>query len=67
MKFWPLSWLKTMVYNRIILETDAQQVSLAFKSSDMNLSYFDVIIDDCKILSKNLGNCTLAFVKRSAN
>ena len=51
-----LSWLKTMGYNKIILETDAQQVSLAFNSSNANLSYFGAIIDDCTIFSRDLSN-----------
>ena len=39
----------------------------ALVSSNMDIFYFGSIIDDYKILVKDLGECSFAFVKRSVN
>ncbi|XVF00158.1 hypothetical protein REPUB_Repub03eG0261000 [Reevesia pubescens] len=46
---------------------DAQLVFQALTSSSENLSYFGLIIDDCKILAKDLIDCCFGFAKRLAN
>ena len=62
-----LSWLKNLSYNKVIVELDAQQLVHALQGFQEDLSYFGSIVEDCKILSKDLGDCTFVFVKQSAN
>ena len=62
-----LSWIKSLGYSRLIMELDAQKIILAIHGSYGENSYFGTLIDDCKILSKDLGKCSFVFSKRSAN
>ena len=55
-----LSWLKYLGHNKIVLELDALNVFNA-------LSYFGFIINDCKIMDKDLRKYPFAFVMRSMN
>ena len=46
---------------------DAQQVISVLNNTVEDLSYFGSVISDCKILTKNLVECSFVFVNRSAN
>ena len=58
-----LSWLKNQNYSRVILELDAQQVVHALNGSNIDLSYFGVLIGDCKSIAKDLDEFSFSFVK----
>ena len=62
-----LSWLKSLNISKVIVESDALQVINCLNGDHSDKSYFGNIIDDCKILSKDLGVCLFKFVRRSAN
>ena len=62
-----LSWLKSLGYNKVIVESNAQQLIHALQDSNGDLSYFGFIVDDCKIMSKDLGEYLFVFAKRLAN
>ena len=62
-----LSWLKSLGLNRVILEYDAQLVIQSILNPKVDVSYFGSLINDCRFLAKDLGECSFAFVKRSAN
>ncbi|XP_043814104.1 uncharacterized protein LOC122724008 [Manihot esculenta] len=63
-----LSWLKTLPYHHVTVETDCQVVTKALISQDNEvLSYFQSIIVDCKALLNELPNVSFRFVYRSAN
>ena len=49
------------------MESDALQVINAVKDVHGDSSHFGAIIDDCKVLSKDLGECVFKFVRRSPN
>ena len=62
-----LSWINSLGYSRMIMELDAQKIILAINGSYGENSYFGTLIDDCKILSRDLGECSFVFSKRSVN
>ena len=62
-----LSWLKSLGYNKVIVESDAQQLIHALHDSYGDFSYFGSLVDDCKIISRDLGECLFVFTKRSMN
>ena len=51
----------------MVLETDALNDFNALVRTNKDFSYFGSIIDESKILAKDLGECSFAFVKRSTN
>ena len=51
-----LNWLKNLNITKVIVESDALQVINAMKGDHGDRLYFDFIINDCKILSKDLGD-----------
>ena len=61
------SWVKSLGYTKVIIELDAQQLIQALNNSVSDHSYYGVLVDDCKILSKDLSECLFVFAKRSAN
>ena len=62
-----LSWLKSLGLNKVILESDAQFVIQSILNPKVDVSYFGSLINDCRSLAKDLGECSFVFVKRSAN
>ena len=42
-------------------------LELAMNQSQADLSYFGLVVEDCKSLLAILTNCCIRFVKRSAN
>ncbi|XP_038715125.1 uncharacterized protein LOC120008837 [Tripterygium wilfordii] len=62
-----LRWLKDNVISNVIIESDALIIVQAMKSSCLDSSYIDVIIDECKSLLKEINNYRICFVRRSAN
>ncbi|KAK2636706.1 hypothetical protein Ddye_031498 [Dipteronia dyeriana] len=62
-----LSWLKAHSFSKVIMETDALKVVQALKSRVSDPNYFGLIIDDCNVLLKEIPDCTVCFVRRSAN
>ena len=62
-----LSWLKSLRFNKVVIESDAQVVVLAILGSKEDLSYFGSVIEDCKSYTKDLGVCVFVFVKRLTN
>ena len=59
--------MKNWNLNKIIVEFDALQVIKAIQDAYGDCSYFGAIIDDCKVISKDLESCVFKFVRRSAN
>ena len=55
-----------MGLNRVVVESDSQLLVKALQGTNRDLSYFGSLVEDCKILSKDLGDCLFTF-KRSAN
>ena len=59
--------MKTLCINRVILESDAQQIISALNSIMKNFFYFDLIINDYKIFVKDLIECFFVFTNRLTN
>ncbi|XP_073121019.1 uncharacterized protein [Henckelia pumila] len=63
-----LSWLKSLGFSHIIVESDALLVIEALNnSSESDSSILGLIVDDCKILAGDFSSCQFVFVYRSAN
>ena len=62
-----LSWVKNLGFIKVVIELDAQQLIQALHNSDRDYSYFGALVNDCKILSKDLSECSFVFTKRLAN
>lgn len=62
-----LSWLKRKRLNHVHIELDSLAVCQAFGSKMLDSSYFGSIIDDCRSIVKDLGSCSVYFIRRSAN
>ena len=62
-----LSWLKSLGLNRVILESDTQLIIQSILGSKVDSSYFGSLVDDCRSLAKDLGECLFVFVKKSTN
>ena len=64
-----LSWIKSKNWPHVIIETDCLVVVQAIRSSYVSLSYFGIVIDECKQHLSDLRGrrVILNFVKRSVN
>ncbi|XP_075091985.1 uncharacterized protein LOC142172111 [Nicotiana tabacum] len=63
-----LSWLKMQHHKSpITIEMDCLLAKQALERSDNGNSYFDIIVQDCKVLMCDFTSISLSFVKRSAN
>ncbi|XP_060972158.1 uncharacterized protein LOC115717516 [Cannabis sativa] len=62
-----LSWLNCHNYTRAAIETDNLVCVEAIWSAESFASGFDLVVEKCKNILKNLLNVSLFFVKRSAN
>ncbi|XP_062089241.1 uncharacterized protein LOC133795796 [Humulus lupulus] len=62
-----LSWIKRRRWVDAVIETDSILVVQALRSNISMDSYFGCVIDDCKVLWKDLNSVSIVFVKRSAN
>uniref|UniRef100_A0A803PPX6 RNase H type-1 domain-containing protein n=1 Tax=Cannabis sativa TaxID=3483 RepID=A0A803PPX6_CANSA len=62
-----LSWLNCHNYTRAAIETDNLVCVEAIWSAESFASGFDLVVEKCKNILRNLLNVSLFFVKRSAN
>lgn len=62
-----LSWIKRCQWNHVMVESDCIVLVQALRSNVIMLSDFGRIIDDCRMLLKQLLNISVYFVKHSAN
>ena len=62
-----LSWIKKRSWQQVEVETDSLLVVQVLMSSMSMVSYFGVVIDDCKALWKDLVSVSICFVKCLAN
>lgn len=62
-----LSWLKLKKISSVHIELDSLVVVHAFDSQRKDSFYFGSIIDDCKLVVKDLGSYSMYFVRRSTN
>ncbi|XP_060967364.1 uncharacterized protein LOC133035537 [Cannabis sativa] len=62
-----LSWLKDRGFTDAAVETDSLVCVEAIRHTASFNSGFGLVVEDCKILLKNLSHVSLFFVKRSAN
>ncbi|KAJ8767776.1 hypothetical protein K2173_020716 [Erythroxylum novogranatense] len=62
-----LSWIKSLSFFPICVETDCLIVSQFLESTHIFSSYFSVIIQDCKALLHELSSVSFAFVRKPAN
>ena len=62
-----LSWIKRRQWSNVVVETDSLLVVQALRANMGMTSYFGNIIDDCKLLLRDLVSVSVYFVKRSAN
>ena len=56
--------MKNLGFTKVIIESDAQQLIQVLHNSDRNYSYFDTLVDNCEILSKDLHECSFVFTKK---
>ena len=54
-----LNWIKNLGFRKVIIEIDALNVYDVLVKSNMDLSFADSVLDDCKILAQDLVECTL--------
>ncbi|KAJ9135229.1 hypothetical protein P3X46_032437 [Hevea brasiliensis] len=59
-----LSWLKSLSFQPVCVETDSQLVFQVLNTSYAFSSYFAMIINDCKILFQELQFISYAFVRK---
>ena len=62
-----LNWLKNLNLNKDIIESYALKVNKAIQKANGDCSYFGAIIDNSKVMLKDLENCVFKFVRRSTN
>ncbi|KAK3206917.1 hypothetical protein Dsin_020963 [Dipteronia sinensis] len=62
-----LSWLQVHSFFKVIMEIDALKVFQALKSQASDPNYFGPIIDECKVFLKEINDCNVCYVRRSAN
>ena len=62
-----LNWVKNLGFTKVIIELDNQQLIQVLHNFDRDYSYFNALIDDCKILSNDLCECFFMFVNRLTN
>ena len=62
-----LSWLKDMKLSNVTVESDSLMLINTIRENFSASSYFGMIVQDCKVLAKDLGNCSFSFIRRSAN
>lgn len=62
-----LQWLKSFPLRDATIELDAQLIVNAINNSEDMLSYFGIIIDDCKSLLSSLDKVKIMYIPRSAN
>ncbi|KAJ8766664.1 hypothetical protein K2173_001184 [Erythroxylum novogranatense] len=62
-----LSWIKSLAFFPICMETDCQVVTQFLTSTHSFSSYFSMIINDCKSLIQELSLISFAFVRKPAN
>ncbi|XP_073152693.1 uncharacterized protein [Henckelia pumila] len=62
-----LSWIKDLHFPSIIVESDALTITDALNNSILDCSALNLIIEDCKLLARDVSSCTFVFARRSAN
>lgn len=62
-----LSWLLSLHFSNIVIESDALVVIQALNNPVPDSSSLGVIVEDCKFLARNFSSCHFVFVYRSAN
>ena len=62
-----LSWIYRRGWDYVELELDVIEVVQAILDQKSYPSYFHGVIDDCKVMIKNLSNFRIGLVYRSAN
>ncbi|KAM7465960.1 hypothetical protein LguiB_013522 [Lonicera macranthoides] len=56
-----------MYLSNVTVESDSLMLINAIRGNFSVSSYFGMIVQDCKVLVKDLGNCSFSFICRSAN
>lgn len=51
----------------MIFETNSQTIIMILKNNDTNLSYLDIVIQDCRFLLSAMNSAHVVFVKRFAD
>ncbi|WCJ18876.1 RNA-directed DNA polymerase (reverse transcriptase)-related family protein [Euphorbia peplus] len=62
-----LSWIKNQNWTDIILETDSMVFCQSLARPLKVTSPYNAIVEDCRLILNELTNCSISFVKRSAN
>ncbi|XP_073138351.1 uncharacterized protein [Henckelia pumila] len=62
-----LSWIKNLHLSTIIMESDALLIIEALNRTDQDSSNLGLIIEDCKLLARDVSSCSFSFARRSAN
>ncbi|XP_019191707.1 PREDICTED: uncharacterized protein LOC109186235 [Ipomoea nil] len=62
-----LTWIKSLHYDNIILESDCLNFCNAFNSRNFDYSYVGLIVKQCRCIANDIGNIRVCHVKRSAN
>lgn len=62
-----LSWIKSLQWNGVVVESDCLVAVQAFRSKVAIVSPFGRIIAKCRQLAQEINTVNLFFVRRSAN
>ncbi|XP_019178318.1 PREDICTED: uncharacterized protein LOC109173534 [Ipomoea nil] len=62
-----LSWLKEQHHRSIIIESDCLSFCNAFNSRSFDLSYVGLIVKQCVLIARDIGDVSITHVRRSAN
>ncbi|XP_031127667.1 uncharacterized protein LOC116029767 [Ipomoea triloba] len=62
-----LTWIKDRGMTHVILETDCLNFCNSFNSILLDLSYVGLIIKQCKLIARDIGDIVVHHVRRSAN
>lgn len=62
-----LSWLLSLDFSDIVIESDALVVVEALNNLVSDSSSLGLVVEDCKILASHFSSCHFVFVYRSAN
>ncbi|CAI9771522.1 unnamed protein product [Fraxinus pennsylvanica] len=62
-----LSWIKSKFFGVQTIEMDALLVYSALQKDDVDNSYLGILIEECRLIAKELLNLKFNWVRRSAN